>query len=74
MGAGNINIGGTGALACFQNIYPDPVAFLVIFGVVGKSALMEMIPLALIEVFLFVVNFTPAVKVQENTEVDKAMK
>jgi hypothetical protein len=48
--------------------------FLVIFGVVGKSALMEMIPLALIEVFLFVVNFTPAVKVQENTEVDKAMK
>ncbi len=48
--------------------------FLVIFGVVGKSALMEMIPLALLEVFLFVVNFTPAVKAQEKTEVDKVLK
>lgn len=36
--------------------------FVVIFVVVGKSALMEMIPLALIEVFLFAVNFTPWVK------------
>ena len=41
--------------------------FLVIFAVVGKSALMEMIPLALIEIFLFVVNFTPAVKVQKTS-------
>lgn len=32
--------------------------FVVIFAVVGKSALMEMIPLALIEIFLFAVNFT----------------
>ena len=38
--------------------------FLVIFIAVGKSALMEMIPLAMIEVFLFTVNFTPAVKAQ----------
>lgn len=36
--------------------------FLIIFAVVGKSALMEMIPLALMEIFLFVVNFTKLVK------------
>jgi rod shape determining protein RodA len=35
---------------------------IVIFAVVGKSALMEMIPLALIEIFLFAVNFTPWIK------------
>ena len=39
--------------------------FIVIFVVVGKSALMEMIPLALIEIFLFAVNFTPWVKSKE---------
>lgn len=38
------------------------MTFVVIFAVVGKSSLMEMVPIALIEVFLFVVNFTPAVK------------
>ncbi len=38
--------------------------FVVIFAVVGKSALMEMIPLALIEVFLFAVNFTPWIKAE----------
>jgi hypothetical protein len=48
--------------------------FVVIFAVVGKSALMEMIPLALLEVFLFVVNFTPAFKVQTDTEFDKILK
>lgn len=37
--------------------------FIVIFAVVGKSALMEMIPIALIEIFLFAVNFTPWIKV-----------
>ncbi len=42
--------------------------FLVIFVVVGKSALMEMIPLAMIEIFLFVVNFTSAVKTQSKAE------
>lgn len=36
--------------------------FAVLFALVGKSAIMEMVPLALIEIFLFVVNFTPAVK------------
>lgn len=36
--------------------------FVIIFVGVGKSALMEMIPLALIEVFLFAVNFTPWIK------------
>ncbi|MBE6786397.1 MAG: hypothetical protein E7538_09250 [Ruminococcaceae bacterium] len=39
------------------------MTFVVIFVFVGKSALMEMIPIALIEIFLFVVNFTRAVKV-----------
>ncbi len=39
--------------------------FVVIFATVGKSALMEMIPLALIEIFLFAVNFTSWVKVEE---------
>lgn len=36
--------------------------FVVIFAVVGKSALMEMVPIALIEIFLFVLNFTPLTK------------
>lgn len=31
--------------------------FIVIFAVVGKSGLMEMVPLAMMEAFLFVVNF-----------------
>lgn len=34
------------------------MSFIVIFVFVGKSALMEMIPIALIEIFLFAVNFT----------------
>ena len=33
--------------------------FLLIFGIMGKSAIMEMVPLALFEILLFVVNFTP---------------
>lgn len=36
--------------------------FVVIFVFAGKSALMEIIPLALIEIFLFAVNFTPWIK------------
>ena len=43
--------------------------FVVIFATVGKSALMEMIPLALIEIFLFCVNFTPWIKAKEELEV-----
>lgn len=46
-------------------------SFVVIFATVGKSALMEMIPLALIEIFLFAVNFTPWVKVQKEEAVAK---
>lgn len=38
------------------------MTFVVIFVFVGKSALMEMIPIALIEVFLFIINFTRVVK------------
>ena len=44
--------------------------FVVIFATVGKSALMEMIPLALIEIFLFCVNFTPWIKVEEELRVE----
>lgn len=39
--------------------------FLFMFLVIGKSGLMEIIPLALIEIFIFIVNFTPIVKVQQ---------
>ena len=48
------------------------LTFAVIFIGVGKSALMEMIPLAMMQVMLFVVNFTPLVKttpITHNTEV-----
>ena len=48
------------------------LTFAVIFIGVGKSALMEMIPLAMMQVMLFVVNFTPLVKttpIIHNTEV-----
>lgn len=38
--------------------------FVFIFAFVGKSALMEMVPIALIEIFLYCLNFTPLVKVQ----------
>ncbi|MBR2724712.1 MAG: TMEM165/GDT1 family protein [Ruminococcus sp.] len=41
------------------------MTFVVIFVVVGKSALMEMIPIALIEIFLSVVNFTKVIKEKE---------
>ena len=41
-------------------------SFAVIFAALGKSALMEMIPVALIEIFLFAINFTPWIK--EKTE------
>ena len=33
--------------------------FLLIFGILGKSAIMEMVPLALFEILLVIVNFTP---------------
>lgn len=43
-------------------------SFVAIFVFVGKSALMEMVPLALIEVFIFIVNFTPLVKTEKSLE------
>lgn len=43
--------------------------FAFIFAVIGKSGLMEMIPLAMIEIFLFAVNFTPWIKTQEKESV-----
>ncbi len=36
--------------------------FFILFLGVGKSALMEMIPVAMIQIMLFVVNFTPLLK------------
>lgn len=39
--------------------------FLFMFLVIGKSGLMEIIPLSMIEIFMFIVNFTPIVKVQQ---------
>lgn len=39
--------------------------FILIFAVVGKSGLMEMIPIALMELLLFIVNFTGIVKKEE---------
>lgn len=38
--------------------------FLFMFLIIGKSGLMEVIPLAMFQILLFVVNFTPLVKVQ----------
>ena len=38
--------------------------FVVIFVTVGKSGLMEMVPLALLEIFVFCVNFTPWIKTE----------
>lgn len=37
-------------------------SFLLLFGIMGKSAIMEMVPLAMFEILLFVVNFTPVGK------------
>ena len=45
------------------------MSFVVIFVFVGKSALMEMIPIALIEIFLFVVNFTKVFKNEKEAAV-----
>lgn len=43
-------------------------SFIFIFAFVGKSALMEMVPLALLQILLFVVNFTSAVPVTAEKE------
>lgn len=39
--------------------------FLFMFLVIGKSGLMEIVPLAMIQIFMFIVNFTPIVKVKK---------
>lgn len=43
---------------CMLGIF---ASFLFIFIFVGKSALMEMVPVALLEIFIFVINFTSLV-------------
>ena len=40
--------------------------FLVLFAVIGKSGIMEIVPNALLQIMLFVVNFTPAAKRKES--------
>ena len=40
------------------------MTFVFIFAFVGKSGLMEMVPIALMEIFLLIVNFTPLVRPQ----------
>lgn len=42
--------------------------FLFMFLVIGKSGLMEIIPLAMIQIFMFTVNYTPVVKVEKITK------
>jgi hypothetical protein len=49
-------------LLCMLGIF---ASFLFIFIFVGKSALMEMIPVALLEVFLFIINFTSLVPAEK---------
>jgi len=39
--------------------------FLFMFIVIGKSGLMEIVPLAMIQIFMFIVNFTHVVKVEK---------
>ena len=47
-----------------------PVAFGLIFGLYGKSGLMEIVPVAMMQLLLFVVNFTNLI----NTEKIEAPK
>ncbi len=39
--------------------------FLFMFLIIGKSGLMEIVPLAMIQIFMFIVNFTPIVRVEK---------
>ena len=45
--------------------------FLVLFAVIGKSGVMEIVPNALLQIMLFVVNFTPAVKRKDSVSVER---
>lgn len=42
------------------------LTFVFIFAFVGKSALMEMVPFAMLQILLFIINFTKAVPVTED--------
>ncbi len=50
------------------------LTFVFIFAFIGKSALMEMIPVALMQIFLFVVNFTPIVKKDKEKALAESVK
>ena len=44
--------------------------FLVLFAGIGKSGIMEIVPNALLQIMLFVVNFPPAVKRKESASAE----
>ena len=44
--------------------------FLALFAGIGKSGIMEIVPNALLQIMLFVVNFTPAVKRKESASAE----
>lgn len=42
--------------------------FFILFILIGKGAVMEMIPIALLQIFLFVVNFTSVIKTEPSKD------
>lgn len=49
-------------------IFAILATFLLMFAIIGKSGLMEIIPLAMLQILLFIVNFTPAGNVIPKTK------
>ena len=45
-----------------------PVTFLLIFGLYGKCGLMEVVPVAMMQILLFVVNFTKLIDTDKIVE------
>ena len=48
-----------------------PVTFLLIFALYGKSGLMEIVPVAMMQIILFVVNFTRLIDTEKITDVQQ---
>ena len=42
--------------------------FFILFILIGKGAVMEMVPIALLQIYLFVINFTPVIKAEPVAE------
>lgn len=49
-----------------------PLTFGLIFGLYGKSGLMEIVPVAMMQILLFVVNFTDLIKTDKIEEAQTA--